>query len=122
MIYRREVDSLLGKECITKLLNHVRGGNMSDDQIKQFVEKVGQLSEINPNVLLGNHKRRMNRERDRRQDTELLQVMYDWWESKLCEMTQEQALDILVRALSQPEVNSKYLANQLSPASTQVSY
>ena len=122
MSYRREVENLLGKECMTKLLNHVRGGKMSDDQMRDFVEQLGELSEIDPNVLFGNHIRRMTRERDRRQDTELLQVMYDWWESKLCEMTQEQALDILVRALSQPEVNSKYLANQLSPASTQVSY
>ena len=118
MSYRREVDSLLGKECITKLLNHVRGGNMSDDQIKQFVEQLGKLSEIDPNVLFGNHIRRMNQ--DRRQDIELLQVMYDWWESKLCEMTQDEALDILVRALSQPEVNCRHLANQLSPVSIQV--
>ena len=72
MSYRREVDSLLGKECITKLLNHVRGGNMSDDQIKQFVEKVGELSEIDPNVLFGNHKTRMRRDKDRAQDIELL--------------------------------------------------
>ena len=120
MSYRREVERLLGKECMTKLLNYVRGGKMSDDQMRDFVEQLGELSEIDPNVLFGNHIRRMNRERDRRQDTELLQVMYDWWESKLCEMTQEQALDILVRALSQPEVNCKHLANQLSPVSSQV--
>ena len=120
MSYRREVDSLLGKECITKLLNHVRGGNMSDDQMRYFVEQLGELSEIDPNVLFGNHIRRMTRERDRRQDTELLQVMYDWWTNKLCEMTQGEALDILVRALSQPEVNCRHLANQLSPVSTQV--
>ena len=120
MSYRREVESLLGKECITKLLNHVRGGKMSDDQMKCFVEQLGELSEIDPNVLFGNHIRRMNRERDRRHDIELLQVMSDWWESKLCEMTQDEATNILVRALSQPEVNCKYLANQLSHASTQV--
>ena len=121
MSYRREVKSLLGKECMTKLLNHVRGGKMSDDQMRYFVEQLGELSEIDPNVLFGNHIRRMDRERDRRQDTEIDEVMHDWWESKLCEMTQDEARDILVRALSQPEVNCKYLANQLSRASTQVS-
>ena len=114
MSYRREVESLLGKECMTKLLNHVRGGKISDDQLKAFVEHLGELSEINPNVLLGNHMRRMRRDKDRKEDTELLEVMNDWWTSKLCEMTQDQALDILVRALSQPEVNCKHLANQLS--------
>ena len=120
MSYRKEVESLLGKECLTKLLNHVRGGKMSDDQMKDFVEQLGELSEIDPNVLLGNHIRRMNRERDRRQDIEILEVMNDWWTNKLCEMTQDKALDILVKALSQPEVNCKHLANQISPVSTQV--
>ena len=120
MSYRREVESLLGKGCMTKLLDHVRGGKMSDDQLRGFVEYLGELSEINPNVLLGNHMRRMSRDKDRKQDTELLEVMYDWWTNKLCEMTQDKALDILVRALSQSEVNCRHLANQLSPVSTQV--
>ena len=122
MSYRREVETLLGKECMTKVLNHVRGGKMSDDQMRNFVEQLGELSEIDPNVLFGNHVRRMSRDMDRRLDTELLQVMYDWWENKLCEMTQDKALDILVRALSQPEVNCRHLANQLSHASTQVKH
>ena len=114
MSYRREVESILGKECMTKLLDHVRGGKISDDQLKRFVEHLGELSEINPNVLLGNHMRRMSRDKNRKQDTELLEVMNDWWTNKLCEMTQDQALNILVRALSQPEVNCKHLAIQLS--------
>ena len=120
MSYRREVKSLLGKECLTKLLDHLRGGKMSDDQLKDFIEHIGDLSEIDPNVLLGNHMRRMSRDKDRKQDTELLEVMYDWWTTKLCEMTQDKALDILVTALSQPEVNCRHLANQLYPVSTQV--
>ena len=119
MSYRREVESLLGKECLTELLDHLRGGKMSDDQLKDFIEQIGDLSEIDPNVLLGNHMRRMSRDKDRNQDTELLEVMNDWWTNKLCEMTQDKALDILVRALSQPEVNCRHLANQLSPVSTQ---
>ena len=121
MSYRMEVESLLGEECLTKLLDHVRGGKMSDDQLKGFVEHLGGLSQINPNVLLGNHMRRMSRDKDRKQETELLEVMYDWWTNKLCEMTQDKALDILARALSQSEVNCRHLANQLSPVSIQVS-
>ena len=122
MSYRREVETLLGKECMTKVLNHVRGGKMSDDQMRNFVEQLGELSEIDPNVLFGNHIRRMSRDKDRRPDTELLDVMNDWWYKSLFEMTQDKALDILVRALSQPEVNCKRLANQLSHASTQVKH
>ena len=122
MIYRREVESLLGKGCMTKLLDHVRGGKISDDQMRYFVEQLGELSEIDPNVLFGNHTRRTSRDRDRTQDTELLEVMSDWWKCSLFEMTQERAMDILVHALSQPEVNCKYLANQLSHVTSQVSY
>ena len=120
MSYRREVETLLGKECMTKLLNHVRGGQISDDQMRHFVEQLGDLSEIDPNVLFGNHTRRMSRDKDREQDTELLEVMSDWWKCSLFEMTQERAMDILVHALSQPEVNCKHLANQLSRLYTQV--
>ena len=47
MSYRGEVESVLGKERLTKLLNHVRGGNMSDDQIWYFVEQLGKLAPIN---------------------------------------------------------------------------
>ena len=120
MSYRREVERLLGKECLTKLLNHVRGGKMSDDQMKDFVQQLGELSGIDPNVLFGNHTRRMSRDKDREQDTELLEVMSDWWKCSLFEMTQERAMEVLVDALSNPNVKCKHLANQLSPVSTQV--
>ena len=120
MSYRKEVESLLGKECMTKLLNHVRGGKMSDDQMRDFVEQLGELSEIDPNVLFGNHTRRMSRDKDRAQDTELLEVMSDWWKCSLFEMTQESAMEVLVDALSNPNVKCKHLANQLSPVSNQV--
>ena len=73
MSYRREVENLLGKERLNKLLFHVRGGQISDDELKAFVEHLGELSQINPNVLLGNYMRRMSRDKDRRQDTELLE-------------------------------------------------
>ena len=120
MSYRREVENLLGKDCLTKLLNFVRGGKMTDDQMKNFVEHLGEISEIDPNVLFGNHVRRMSRDKERRQDTELLQVMYDWWENRLCEMTRDRAMDILVKALSHPNVNCRNLAIEISPLPSQV--
>ena len=120
MSYRREVENLLGKDCLTKLLNYVIGGKMTDDQMKHFVEHLGEISEIDPNVLFGNHVRRISRDKDRRQDTELLQVMYDWWENRLYEMTRDRAMDILVKALSHPNVKCKHLANGISPVTSQV--
>ena len=113
MSYRREVENLLGKECITKLVNHVRGGRMSADQLKCFVQHLGELSNIDPNVLYGNHRRRMNQSKDRPYDIELLEVLSDWWAESLFEMTLSQALNILVKALCKPEVNCQLLAEEL---------
>ena len=123
MSYHREVENLLGKECITKLVNHVRGGRMSADQLKCFVQYLGELSYTDPeapNVLYGNHKRRMSQNKDRPYDIELREVLSDWWGEVLFEMTQAQALDILVRALSQPEVSARELAVRLYPGHFQV--
>ena len=115
MSYQREVENLLGRECITKLVNHVRRGRMSADQLKSFVQVLGELSNANPeapNVLYGNHLRRMRRY-DRRYDLELLEVLSDWWGESLFEMTLSQALNILVKALCKPEVNCQLLAEEL---------
>ena len=120
MSYRREVENLLGKECIDKLLNHVRGGRMSADQLKYFVQHLGELSNLGPNVLYGNHMRRMSQNKDRPYDIELREVLSDWWSRSLFEMTQSQALDILVRALSQPEVSAREFAVRLYPGHFQV--
>ena len=123
MSYRREVENLLGKECITKLVNHVRGGRMSADQLKCFVQHLGELSNTDPeapNVLYGNHMRRMSQNKDRPFDIELLEVLSDWYNVSLFAMTQSQALDILVRALSQPEVSARELAVRLYPGHFQV--
>ena len=120
MSYRREVENLLGRECIDKLLNHVRGGRMSGDQLKYFVQHLGELSNIDPNVLYGNHTRRMSQNKDRPFDIELLEVLSDWYNVSLCEMTQDQAICILVRALSQPEVSAHELAVRLYPGHFQV--
>ena len=116
--YRREVEGLLGKECVTKLCYHVMGGKMSEDELKYFVQHLGELSNTNseaPNVLYGNHMRRMSQNKDKLFDIELCEILSDWWGENLFEMTQSQALDILVVALSQPEVSARELAVQLYP-------
>ena len=121
MSYRREVENLLGRECIDKLLNHVRGGRMSGDQLKYFVQHLGELSNIDPNVLYGNHTRRMSQNKDRRYDIELREVLSDWWGESLFVMTLEKALNILVRVLRKPEVGCQFLATQLAADHYQVS-
>ena len=123
MSYRRDVETLLGTECMTELLNHVRGGKMSDDQIKWFVEHLGELSKTDPeapNVLLGSHKRRMSRDKDKEQDSELLDVLSDWWKNHMYDETHERAIAILVEALSHSNVKCKDLASKLSPVPEKV--
>ena len=96
---------------------------MSADQLKSFVQVLGELSNANPeapNVLYGNHIRRMSQNKDRPYDIELREVLSDWWGESLFEMTKSQALDILVRALSQPEVSAHELAVRLYPGHFQV--
>ena len=114
--YRKEVEGLLGKECIKKLSNYVKGGKMSEDELKYFVQYLGDLSSTDPeapNVLYGNHKRRMSQTKDRRYDIELLEVLSDWWAEGDEEMTLSQALGILSQALCKPEVGGRHLAQQL---------
>ena len=118
-----EVENLLGKECMTALLNHVRGGKMRDDQLNDFVLHLGELSKTDPeapNIMHGNHTLRMSRDKDRRQDTELHQVMDDWWETSMFEMTQEAAIKALVEALTHPDVSCNALASKLSTIQNQV--
>ena len=112
MSYRKEVENLLGKECMTKLLKDVRGGKMSDDQMKEFVLQLG--SSEDPNILFGNHRRRMSRDKDRQLDTEILEVLNDWWGSSLYQMTQSEAVEALAKALSHPNVGCNELASKLS--------
>ena len=116
--YRKEVEGLLGKECIKKLSNYVKGGKMNEDELKYFVQYLGELSSTEPeapNVLYGNHLRRMSQAKDRRYDIELLEVLSDWWEwwEEEEEMTLSQALGILSQALCKPEVGGRHLAQQL---------
>ena len=117
MSYRREIENLFGEECMTKLLNHVIGGKMSDDQMKEFVLQLGELSKgvpDAPNSIFGNHTRRMRRDRERKLDTEILEVLNDWWGTSLYQMTRSQAMEALVKALSHPNVGCHELASKLS--------
>ena len=117
MAYRKDVENLLGQECMTKLLNHVRGGKMSDDQMNDFVLELGELSKKgseDPNTLFGNHTRRMSRDRERKLDTEILEVLNDWWGTSLYQMTRSQAVKALAKALSHPNVGCNELASKLS--------
>ena len=117
MSYRREVEALLGKELMTVVVNQLKEGIMTDAQMMEFVLQLGILSKTDPtapNILLGNHKRRMSRDKDRRWDTEFLEVMDDWWGESLYQMSPSEALETLEKALSHPNVGCKAVVSKLS--------
>ena len=123
MSFQREAINLLGEECMKELLNYVRGGKMSDNQFKDFVFQLGEPSDSSsnaPNILFGNHILRMMRDKERRLDTELNQVISDWWETSLHAMNRQAALDMLVKALSHPNVYCNPLASNLLSLSKKV--
>ena len=96
---------------------------MSDNQFKDFVFQLGEPSDSSsnaPNILFGKHTMRMRRDRERELDTELIQVISDWWETSLHAMNRRAALDMLVKALSHPNVYCNPLASNLLPLSKKV--
>ena len=123
MSFLREAENFLGEECMKELLNYVRGGKMSDSQFKDFVFQLGEPSDSSsnaPNILFGNHILRMMRDKERKLDTELIQVISDWWETSLHAMNRQAALDMLVKALSHPNVYCNPLASNLLSLSKKV--
>ena len=123
MSFQREAENFLGEECMKELLNYVRGGKMSDNQLRDFVFQLGEPSDSAsnaPNILFGNHTRRMRRDKERELDTELIQVISDWWETSLHAMNRLAALDMLVKALSHPNVYCNPLASNLLSLSKKV--
>ena len=89
---------------------------MGDDQLKDFVMHLGEPPDTSsdaPNILYGNHTERMSRDKDRARDREFKQVMSDWWETCLHDMTYDEAVDALAEALSHPDVGCKPLAFKL---------
>ena len=123
MSFHREAENLLGEECMKELLNYVRGGKMNDSQVRDFVFQLGEPSDSAsnaPNILFGKHTIRMRRDKERELDTELLQVISDWWETSLHVMTRQAALDMLVKALSHPNVYCNPLASNLLSLSKKV--
>ena len=67
MSFQREAENLLGEECMKELVNYVRGGKMSDNQLRDFVFQLGEPSDSAsnaPNILFGKHTTRMRRDKE----------------------------------------------------------
>ena len=54
----RDVENLVGKDFVSKILDHASEG-MEENDLKQIARQLGEMSD-GPNIVLGNHKRRIN--------------------------------------------------------------
>ena len=84
MSYIHEVKNIIGERNVEQILFYAKNGDISDQNVADMAQMLGVLSskEDKPNVIYGNHKRRMERERHRGVEAEVRNVLYDW--TKCC--------------------------------------
>ena len=110
--YMPVVEGKLGKEVVKLMLDSARNGDISDTQLASIADKLGRDLD-GPNVIFGNHIRRMERDRFAASYTLLKCILSDWWGEELYELSSEEALSKLVQTFQDPEVALRPLANQL---------
>ena len=113
--YMPEVEGKLGKEVVKLMLDSAGSGDISDSQLASIADKLGRDLD-GPNIILGNHKRRMERDRYAESDTLLKCILSDWWAAKLYDMSPEEALAKMVEVCRDPDVALRPLAKQVEEA------
>ena len=111
----RDVEDRLGKEFVSKILDHATGGNLEEADLQQIAKQLGELS-AGPNSVLGNHKRRMNSSRNVHHRVEMKAILSDFWNDKLYDMTREGGRDALIEVFKSPDLvgdGNKDLAKRL---------
>jgi hypothetical protein len=117
MSHSGEVTALLGETTVQRILDHARGGGMSDQNITNFIQLLGTRPDNiltgRPNILYGKHRQRSARLVSRPPADEMRETLSDWWEEELFALARPAALARLVSAFSHPDVGCKALARTL---------
>ena len=93
-----QVTQRLGERSFRCILDHCSSGNMTDDAMEEFAERLGRDKTKKANILLGNHKTRMGRNSHRKRDNEMKDILADWWtHHHLHQITQRTALEQLIK-------------------------
>ena len=111
------VEEKLGKVRVKLILDSARNGDISDDQMASIAEKLGR-NLGSSNIILGNHKRLVERDRFAKSDTMLRCILSDWWGVELYDMSPEEALSKLVQICRDPDVDLRPLAKKLQSVCT----
>ena len=107
-----EVEKRLGKRAVKLLLDSARNGDITDDQMDCIADLLGRKPG-QPNVVFGMHSQRMERDRDKDRDVMLKYILCDWWLFDLFELTNEKALEKLVKVCQDSNVRLLPLAKAL---------
>ena len=96
-----EASLRIGEDTVAEILDYVRGGKLSEQHVTDFSQQL--MFKSSPNVVYGNHKRRMDVRRQEG-EVEVRQVLSDWWNEELYSMTRVQALHRLTTVFTKIEV------------------
>ena len=97
----KAVEDLLGKEFVSKILDHASEG-MEEADLKQIARKLGEMSDP-PNKVLGGHKIRMN-SKNVHHRVEMKAILSDFWNEKLYDLTPEEGRDALIKIFESPDL------------------
>ena len=106
----QEIKKKLGKACDI-ILDSVRGGKLTFENITSFAQVLGK--DDDPNKLFGNHRQRMEENRERRYSTQMKDILSDFHNLKVFDKSKEETLNLLINAFNDPDVDQRPLANEL---------
>ena len=112
MAHFHQVEERLGKGAVKLLLDSARNGDISDDQMDCIADLLGRQPG-EPNNVLGGHKQRMERDRDKDKHAMLKYILCDWWQFGLFELTNRKALKKIVKVCQDSNVSLLPLAKAL---------
>ena len=97
----KAVEDLLGKDFVSKILDHASEG-MEESDLKQIARKLGEMSDP-PNRVLGAHKGRMSNKKVHHR-VEMREILSDFWNVRLFDMTREEGRCALIEVFKNPDL------------------
>ena len=97
----RSVEDLVGKDFVSKILDHASEG-MEESDLKQIARKLGEMSDP-PNRVLGAHKGRMSNKKVHHR-VEMREILSDFWNVRLFDMTREEGRCALIEVFKNPDL------------------
>ena len=89
-------------------------GEISDDKMGMIALELGKHEESGrPNTIFGNHKRKMERDKNIIQHIVLREILCDWWSDQLYDISHEEAINRLIQVFEEDSIGLRPLAKKL---------